>query len=95
MNQKEIAKNICVLRKVKNNSCQGHCALKKELKKEAENEKKSGTILKEKAEILCTLSDSKLTIPHLFSIVATKQVWLTYSKKPISVSFAIFHPPTV
>jgi hypothetical protein len=93
INQKEIAKNICILKKVKNNTCQGHCALKLELKKNAENEKRSGSILKEKAEVLYIFSITKLCISNIFEIVARKQVTLLRLQKPTAVSLAIFHPP--
>ena len=95
INQDEIAKTICVMRKVKNNSCKGHCALKAELKKQTENEKKHDSNLKEKSEIVYT---------NLFTEYNFAQyTHLTYSKiancylfvKPKSRIIKVFRPPNV
>ena len=40
LNQESIAKNLCVLRKVKNNSCHGCCQLKKRLAEKEKQEQK-------------------------------------------------------
>jgi hypothetical protein len=95
INQKEIAKTLCILRAQKNNTCKGNCVLKSELKKDAENEKKHATLLKEKLEIIYTLS----ALEHSFSTHLYTQydkiINSHYSGKPISIAFPFFHPPTV
>lgn len=95
INQAEIAETICVMRKAKNNTCQGHCALKAQLKKLSENEKNHENTLKEKAESVYTLTkiESFFTV-NTFS-EKTKKYFSYYQSKPNSVSLAVFHPPTV
>ncbi len=95
INQKEIAKTLCILRERKINNCNGNCVLRAELKKQAEKEDKQQNLLKEKNESVytVTLNDFK------FSTVTYKEinkVAVHYnSAKPNSVSFIHFHPPTL
>lgn len=95
INQDEIAKTLCVLREQKNNTCNGNCVLKAELKKQAEKEQKHENILKEKIESIYTITQNE----YKFSSVTYKEIHkvaVQYkSAKPNSVSFINFHPPTV
>ncbi len=95
INQKEIAKNLCVKKEIKNNTCKGQCYLAKQLKKAAEKEQKESQNVKEKQEviyILPHLSDHAIPIADI-----NKRSSINYWVKgmPKSISFAIFHPPVV
>jgi hypothetical protein len=93
INQDEIAKTICVQRKFANNTCQGHCALKKSLKKLDENERKMNTILKGKIELVYIKLISENQVSIAFEDFNTSiQVFHT-SKKPISKTASTFRPP--
>ncbi len=94
IHQKEIAKTICVLRAQKNNACKGNCVLKAELKKAAENEKKQSTILKEKTQIVYTITATSYNITPIKYTQINKTSSLYLIVKPKSMSFSIFHPPT-
>ena len=80
-------------RKVANNTCQGHCALKKSLKKLDENERKMDTVLKSKIELVYIkpiLENNLILFSETFS---NKQMVFHTSKKPISISKSSFRPP--
>jgi hypothetical protein len=94
INQNQIAKTLCVLREQKNNTCNGNCVLQAELKKQAENEKKQTTILKEKIEIIYTITEIEYNLTPITITEIDKDVNCHYNSKPNSVSFTIFHPPT-
>ncbi len=94
INQTEIAKTICVMRAAKNNTCQGHCALKKELKKQAENEQKHNSQLKEKNEIVYINSISKYTFTTKSYKYLTKPFYFHLIEKTETIVFPIFHPPS-
>lgn len=95
INQTEIAKTLCVLRAKKDNTCNGNCVLRTELKKQAENENKHNSLLKEKSEIVYTNLeiDYDLSTSKIKATAKTSNYYL--SAKPKSGSFAVFHPPTV
>ena len=93
INQKEIAKNLCVKKEIQNNTCKGQCYLAKQLKKAAEKEQKESQNAKEKQEVIYIL-------PHLsyhaipiddFDKRSSINYWVKGTPK--SISFAIFHPP--
>ena len=89
-------KTQSVLRKVKNNTCNGYCVLKAELKKIEKAEKKANDILKEKQEIVYVIS--KQTFNQYNPAFATdikKVAFCFNSQKTKSVSFKLFHPPIV
>lgn len=94
INQNEIAKTLCILREQKNNTCNGNCVLKAELKKQAEKEAKNITLLKEKIEILYTITAIEPIqfpfnkLPEITKIASFCKIVKT---KPIC--FSIFHPP--
>lgn len=94
INQDKIAKTICVQRKVANNSCQGHCALKKSLKKLDENERKMDSVLKSKIELVYIepIIDSNISI--FYDFYPTKSLAFHSAEKPISVTVFSFRPPT-
>ena len=95
IHQEEIVKNLCIQREMKKNECNGHCFLSKQLKKEAEKEKKEAENLKEKQELIylnsifenpSTLSCSTENLKILFS---------HHCEKPKSLPVTIFRPPLV
>ena len=93
INQDEIAKTICVQRKFANNTCQGHCALKKSLKKLDDNERKMNTILKGKIELVYIKPNSEKQVSMAFEDFNTSRKVFHTSKKPISKTTGTFRPP--
>ena len=94
INQKEIAKTLCILRERKINTCNGNCVLRAELKKQAEKEDKQQNILKEKVESIYTITQNEYNFETINFIEIKKQYNFYKSAKPKSVSFITFHPPT-
>ncbi|OYX85215.1 MAG: hypothetical protein B7Y83_05450 [Flavobacteriales bacterium 32-34-25] len=94
INQNEIAKTLCVLREQRNNTCNGNCVLRAELKKQAEKEEKHTILLKEKIEILYTITKIE-HIPLSFNEITAITKISSFCKiaKPNSICFNIFHPP--
>ena len=94
VNQDEIAKTICVQRKLVLNTCNGRCELQKSLKKFEDNEKQMQNNLKEKLELVYIQN----TLENNFSIVAptssTQRNYSSFDKKPISVVLSNFRPPS-
>ena len=94
LNQDEIAKTICVQRKMLFNSCNGRCELQKSLKKYADNEKKMQNNLKEKVEVVyiqnTTTNEFKLVSP----IAAKVAFFASLDQKPIAVATTTFRPPS-
>lgn len=94
LNQDEIAKTICVQRKMLFNSCNGRCELQKSLKKYADNEKKMQNNLKEKAEFVyiqnTTTNEFKLVSP----IASQVAFFASLDQKPIAVATTTFRPPS-
>lgn len=93
INQKEIAKTLCVLRERKINTCNGNCVLRAELKKQAEKQDKQQNLLKEKNESIYTITHND----YKFRTVAYKEIQkvavLYKSAKLNSFPFINFHPP--
>lgn len=93
INQNEIAKTLCVLREQKNNTCNGNCVLKAELKKQAENEQKHSTLLKEKIEILYTITEIEYNFSFIKIEETTKISSFCKIAKTKPILFSVFHPP--
>lgn len=93
INQDEISKTICVQRKVANNSCQGHCALKKSLKKLDDNERKMNNVLKSKIELVYLQPFAENNFDLFFDCISNEISVLHTSKKPNSISLLSFRPP--
>jgi predicted phage-related endonuclease len=94
VNQDEIAKTICIQRKIANNSCNGNCELKKSLKKFEDNEKEMQNNLKEKSELIYTQSPLETPFSIVAATFSTQKNYFTFAKKPISVVLSNFRPPT-
>ena len=95
INQDEIARTICIQRKVANNTCNGNCELKKSLKKFDDNEKEMQNNLKEKAELIYIQNTQETTasilVPASFS---SQKNYFHFDKKPIAIVLSNFRPPS-
>jgi plasmid maintenance system antidote protein VapI len=94
INQDEIAKTICIQRKVANNTCNGRCELRKTLKKFADNEKEMQNNLKEKVELVYIQNTVQGTTPIVIAFISAQKDYPLFNKKPISVVLSNFRPPT-
>jgi hypothetical protein len=94
INQDEIAKTICIQRKVANNTCNGQCELRKTLKKYDENERKTDNVLKEKVELIYIKPVFENELVISFDTNSSKLSVFHTSEKPISISKLAFRPPT-
>lgn len=93
INQKEIAKNLCVKKEIQNNTCKGHCYLAKQLKKAAEKEQKESQNTKEKQEVIYILPHLSYHAIHIADFNKRNRIGYWVKGRPKSISFAIFHPP--
>lgn len=95
INQKEIAKTLCVKKAIQKNTCQGKCQLKKQLAKAEEQENKQpSTTLKEKVETLyCNNNESSELLNKSESF--ERKLFHPYSRNFCSTDYLsdIFHPP--
>jgi hypothetical protein len=95
INQDEIAKTICIQRKIANNTCNGRCELRKSLKKFEDNERKMDNNLKEKSDLVYIPNNIETTISPSKIIENRTTLFSNFTKKPISVSNTTFRPPLV
>ena len=95
IHQEEIAKTLCIQRKMKENKCNGQCFLSKQLKKEAEKEKHETENLKEKQELVYIPSNSEHHLPIVLSINKTTIPVFYPCEKSKSTQLVIFRPPLV
>ncbi|BDU26089.1 hypothetical protein [Flavobacterium sp. GSB-24] len=93
INQKEIAKTICVQRKLAFNSCNGRCELQKSIKKYSDNERKMQDSLKDKLELIYVQSSPEISFDIVPVIESKENTSTLFEKKPISASNLTFHPP--
>lgn len=94
INQDEIAKTICIQRKVANNTCNGRCELRKSLKKFADNEKEMQNNLKEKLELVYIQNTIEQITPTAIVTFSTQKDYHLFNKKPISIVLSNFRPPS-
>jgi hypothetical protein len=94
LQQQEIAKTICVQRKLVFNTCNGRCELQKSLKKFDDNEKEMQRSLKEKTELVYILD----ALPNTFKLIQPIEIKAGFmagsDNKPVSVSAETFRPPS-
>lgn len=95
VHQEEIAKNLCIQREMKDNKCNGHCFLSKQLKKAAEKEKKETENLKEKQELVYLNTITKNQIIPFITISKNRILIFLTCKKSKSIQLGIFRPPLV
>ncbi|MFA9188656.1 hypothetical protein AAGV33_14705 [Flavobacterium sp. FBOR7N2.3] len=95
LNQDEIAKTICVQRKMVNNSCNGRCELQKSLKKYEDNEKRMQNNLDNKVDLVFI---QNTIVANDFKLIAfdflIKPNFYILEKKEISISLSSFRPPS-
>ncbi|MCR4029784.1 MULTISPECIES: hypothetical protein [Flavobacterium] len=95
INQKEIAKTICVQRKQAFNSCNGRCELQKSIKKYSDNEKKMQDSLKDKLELVYVQNTAEIVLNVIPAVELRENTATLFEKKPIGASNLTFHPPLV
>jgi len=93
INQKEIAKTICVQRKLSYNSCNGRCELQKSIKKYSDNERRMQDSLKDKLELVYVQNTADSNFGYVVVKEAKKNASMLFEKKPIGASNLTFHPP--
>lgn len=93
INQKEIAKTICVQRKQAFNSCNGRCELQKSIKKYSDNERKMQDSLKDKLELVYVQNTAEINFSVIPAIESKENTSILFEKKPIGASNLTFHPP--
>lgn len=93
ISQDEIAKTICIQRKIVNNSCNGRCDLLKSLKKFEDNERKMNNHLKEKTELVYITAILEANSTIVIPAISTQKNYSSFDKKPISVVLSNFRPP--
>ncbi|KAF2338403.1 hypothetical protein DMB71_20480 [Flavobacterium tistrianum] len=93
INQKEIAKTICVQRKQAFNSCNGRCELQKSIKKYSDNERKMQDSLKDKLELVYIQNSAEINFRVIPVIESKENSSILFEKKPIGASNLTFHPP--
>lgn len=95
LNQDEIAKTICVQRKLVNNSCNGRCELEKSLKKYDDNEKRMQNNLDNKVELVY-IQNSFIAKNHSITTYnySQKSLFYTLEKETASVVLSTFRPPS-
>ena len=93
MNQDYIAKMLCEKKEEKENTCNGHCHLKKELKKVSETENDSNLPIsyKEKMELVFIQPEFTFTF-YNFQTPKSSFSFYIESKIPTQTN-RIFHPP--
>lgn len=93
INQDYIAKTLCEKKEEKENTCNGHCHLKKELKKISETENNSNipNTYKEKMELVFIQPEFTFSI-YRFQTPKTSFSFYTESEIP-TITTRIFHPP--
>lgn len=77
-----------------NNSCNGRCDLQKSLKQFDDNEKKMENHLKEKSDLVYIQYSTTIILEAISTIESQEKIFPSLNKKPISVTFSNFRPPT-
>lgn len=93
MNQDYIAKTLCEKKEEKENTCNGQCHLKKELKKISETETDSTipNTYKEKIELVFIQPGFTFSF---YNLKSSKSSFSFYMESEIpTISTRIFHPP--
>lgn len=93
VHQEEIAKTLCIQREMKENKCNGHCFLSKQLKKEAQKEKHETDNLREKQELVYLNSISENPVTLSYSIEKTRIIISHHCENPKSIPVSVFRPP--
>jgi tetrahydromethanopterin S-methyltransferase subunit H len=94
INQEEIAKTICIQRKLVLNTCNGRCELQKSIKNFEDNEKNSQNNLKERLDLIYIQNLLENNFTLVPPIEKAKSVFSCFTEKPISVCTTTFRPPS-
>ncbi len=82
------------MRAQQNNTCNGRCELKKQLKKIAEKEKKESQVLKEKQEVVYTFNAVQYSFQVFTEGFSKPKFTSEFNAKPIAFQNSIYHPPS-
>ncbi|MCF6140602.1 hypothetical protein L1S34_04820 [Flavobacterium sp. K77] len=93
LQQEEIAKTICVQRKMVFNSCNGRCELQKSLKRYTDNEKSMQNTLKEKVDVVYVQELLTASYELVQPIIISTKTETVVNRKPVSFSAYTFRPP--
>lgn len=90
LNQDYIAKNLCILKDIENNTCRGCCHLKKQLEEQNEQEKNAK---QSKQRLVIDLFE--LSLFTYQPIPPSKQLIFLYKSEQLltPIKMGIFHPP--
>jgi predicted nucleic acid-binding Zn-ribbon protein len=94
LNQVEIAKTICIQRKMVFNTCNGRCELQKSIKKYSDNEKEMQNNLKEKTELVYIPNTSKFELNIVTLLKSNENIFDIIESKPVAISLETFRPPS-
>ncbi|MFC5683011.1 hypothetical protein ACYE2N_03660 [Flavobacterium sp. MAHUQ-51] len=94
LHQDEIAKTICVQRKLVDNTCNGRCELQKSLKKYEDNERKMQNNLDNKVDLVYVLTPFVAEYTLIENNLVAKPNCYTLEKKTVSVTLPSFRPPS-
>lgn len=95
IHQDEIAKNICVLKSVKDNTCKGNCYLRKQLQKQSDLEDDFENLLKEKIEIVAAFLQHSIELPKKLGYSFRLTILFTQKMLSRLLINEIFQPPIV
>jgi hypothetical protein len=93
INQDYISKTLCEKKEEKVNTCNGHCHLKKELKKVSETENESNLPISYKEKMELVFIQPEFTF-SFYNFQSPKSSFSFYTESDIpTISNRIFHPP--
>jgi len=95
INQKEIARTLCIQKDLVQNTCNGRCVLETKLKKLEQNQKTTETNLKEKADIQYVMLSVTQTEKLEWTSKCQTKIFFKDFGKPKNKILTIYHPPTV
>lgn len=92
LNEEYIARNLCVKKDIKNNTCKGKCHLKKQLKEAEKKDQLPSNTFKdiEEFQIFC---QQPLSIQFNLHLIIKREFKLYKDGITSFHSFSIFHPP--
>lgn len=91
LNKEYISKNLCQQKSIKNNSCKGHCHLKKQLQKDEKRDQHPNSLKDTKEfQIFCQNKSSFQFNSFKFPRTDFPTFEILITQPP---SFSVFHPP--
>ena len=96
LNQEEISRTLCVQKDLVKNTCNGRCVLELKLKKLEQDQKNNEVNIKEKSEIVFTLTS--ILDKEIKSFISTVEKNVIVGNSPsyfFSLISSIFHPPSI